>query len=84
MLGMVWWVHTEECPDCPLISKLMAAVMALSAVRAITAVGIFKSMGSIEHDKAPAAVGATHGEINAIPAVPFRGTEQVDLNRCYA
>eukprot|EP00434_Breviolum_minutum_P020546 symbB.v1.2.018118.t1/scaffold1432.1/size120878/22 len=26
VLGMVWWVHTDECPECPSISKLMAAV----------------------------------------------------------
>ncbi len=27
VLGMVWWVHTDECPECPTVSKLMAAVL---------------------------------------------------------
>lgn len=74
VLGMVWWVHTDECPECPSISKLMAAVMALSVWRAGLAVCTFRAFFGHEEspDKAPAAIGATHSQISALPAYHFK------------
>eukprot|EP00435_Cladocopium_sp_Y103_P018314 s367_g4.t1 len=74
VLGMVWWVHTDECPECPSISKLMAAVMALSVGRAGLAVCTFRAFFGHEEspDKAPAATGATHSQISALPAYHFK------------
>jgi len=76
VLGMVWWMHTDVCPDCPAASRLMAAVMALSALRAGAAICIFRACFGNEDapDKAPAAVAATNAQITALPA--FRFAEQ--------
>jgi len=74
VLGMVWWVHTDECPECPSISKLMAAVMAMSIGRASLAVCVFRALfGTGEApDKAPAAVKATHSQIAALPTFHYK------------
>ncbi|CAE7449135.1 unnamed protein product [Symbiodinium natans] len=77
VLGMVWWMHTDTCPDCPAVSKLMVAVMSLSAVRAAVAIGIFRALfreGDL--NEVPATMGATKTEINALPA--FRLTKTVE------
>jgi len=79
VLGMVWWMHTDICPDCPAISKLMAAVMCLSAVRAVAAIGIFRTLfRESDLNEVPAAVGATQIQINAIPA--FRYAKNADCD----
>jgi len=79
VLGMVWWMHTESCPECPSISKLMASVMLLSAARAGAALCIFKTLFPNQGDagdttEAPVIVGATSRQINSLPAFCFSGT----------
>lgn len=73
VLGMVWWMHTDSCPDCPAVSTLTAAVMSLSAVRATFAIAIFRALfrdGDLSVQE-PAAAGATREQISALPAFRF-------------
>ncbi|CAE7246216.1 rnf12-a [Symbiodinium microadriaticum] len=73
VLGMVWWMHTDSCPDCPAVSTLTAAVMSLSAVRATLAIAIFRALfrdGDLSVQE-PAAAGATREQISALPAFRF-------------
>mmetsp|Transcript_96310 Transcript_96310/g.171111 ORF Transcript_96310/g.171111 Transcript_96310/m.171111 type:complete len:364 (-) Transcript_96310:81-1172(-) len=78
VLGMVWWMHTESCPECPSVSRLMASVMLLSAARAGAALCIFKTLFPSQGDadagvatEAPVVVGATPSQINSLTAFRF-------------
>lgn len=75
VLGMVWWMHTEQCPDCPGISKLTASVMILSAARAVAALYIFRVQimqdGAPQGEVQPAVMAATTSQIAALPVEKF-------------
>jgi len=83
VLGMVWWMHTESCPDCPGISKLTASVMVLSAARAVAALFIFRLLfmqagGANEGEAAPQISAATASQIAALPVERFSANESDD------
>jgi len=79
VLGMVWWMHTESCPDCPGISMLTAAVMVLSAARAIAALVIFRLLfvqGGALAEATPKVMAATATQIANLP------TERFSMEAC--
>eukprot|EP00931_Biecheleriopsis_adriatica_P006709 TRINITY_DN108072_c0_g1_i1.p1 TRINITY_DN108072_c0_g1~~TRINITY_DN108072_c0_g1_i1.p1 ORF type:complete len:337 (+),score=58.30 TRINITY_DN108072_c0_g1_i1:70-1080(+) len=78
VLGIVWWMHTDSCPACPSITRLMAAVMMLSAARAIVALAIFKAFFWRETEnaqEAPAVIGATCSQIRHIPMFRYKAAD---------
>lgn len=82
VLGMVWWMHTESCPDCPGISKLTASVMVLSAARAVAALFIFRLLflqaGAAEGEAAPQLTAASPSQIAALPVERYSATDAAD------
>lgn len=73
VLGMVWWLHVDSCPSCPGIGRLTAAVMFLSAARAVAALATFRMLFAVDggEEAAPAAVGATPEAIAGLPLLRF-------------
>lgn len=83
VLGLVWWMYTDSCPNCPGIAKLMASVMMLSGLRAAAAIVIFKAFfpadqhGNAAEVAAP-VVGATTRQIRANPIVWYEPASSDD------
>jgi hypothetical protein len=82
VLGMVWWMHSTACPDCPGIGQLTAGVMILVAGRAATAMAVvtilFSPLGAnsdeaLEAD-AKKVAAATTNQISALPVVRFQSS----------
>jgi len=75
VLGIVWWMHTQNCPLCPGIGKMTAAVMLVTAARAAASMVFFRfifPMGGRQGGEAAAAVvGATPAQIAAIGTLRF-------------
>eukprot|EP00933_Yihiella_yeosuensis_P060612 TRINITY_DN63360_c0_g1_i1.p1 TRINITY_DN63360_c0_g1~~TRINITY_DN63360_c0_g1_i1.p1 ORF type:complete len:490 (-),score=87.63 TRINITY_DN63360_c0_g1_i1:408-1877(-) len=86
VLGMVWWMHTDTCPTCPAITKLVAAVMFLSAARAVAALAVFRALfrgnAAGNGDEAPKMVGATANQIATLTQqrweAPAKGSSDDD------
>lgn len=82
VLGMVWWMHSSECPGCPGIGKLTAGVMFLVAGRAAIAMAVvailFTPARGASDDEASddaadrkGMMAATPKQIAALPVVLF-------------
>jgi len=74
VLGMVWWLHVDSCPYCPGIGRLTAAVMLLSAARAVAAIATFRALfgpGPEAESLEPPPVGASPDAIAALPVLRF-------------
>lgn len=73
VLGIVWVMHTDTCPNCPAISRLTGAVMMLSVLRVVAAICVFKfcfpgNQPGNDAQQANPVVGATSRQIRSIPA----------------
>eukprot|EP00927_Polykrikos_kofoidii_P019507 TRINITY_DN19123_c0_g1_i1.p1 TRINITY_DN19123_c0_g1~~TRINITY_DN19123_c0_g1_i1.p1 ORF type:complete len:259 (+),score=30.48 TRINITY_DN19123_c0_g1_i1:127-903(+) len=77
VLGLSWWMHTGPCGRCPGASRLTAAILCMSAVRAAAALftyelGIVRQTASEEDAGLPSAmpaapVGASDNQVAALP-----------------
>lgn len=84
VLGTVWWIHTEECPTCPGITKLVGGVMFLAVGRAVAALVIFRMLftGNLANETVPKVMGATARQIAAIPTVTYKVQPGDEVNSC--
>lgn len=76
VLGIVWVMHTDTCPNCPAISRLTGAIMLLSVLRAVAAICVFKfffpaNQHGNDAQQATPVVGATTRQIRTVPVVYF-------------
>jgi len=74
VLGMVWWLHVDSCPACPGIGRLTAAVMLLSAARAVAALATFRvffGTGAEAQEAEHPPAGASADVIAALQVLRF-------------
>lgn len=73
VLGVVWWMHSSDCEDCPGISMLIASVLLLSAARtALTLMAsreLFAPTAQAIQAPPPVVEGATRCQIRVLPCV---------------
>lgn len=73
VLGVVWWMHSSDCEDCPGISMLIASVLLLSAARtALTLLASRELFGTnlqAVQVAAPQVEAATRCQIRVLPLV---------------
>lgn len=72
VLGVVWWMHSSDCKDCPGISVLIAAVLLLSAARiALTLLAsrelFTPTLQALQ--ESPKVEGATPDQIRVLPLI---------------
>jgi hypothetical protein len=83
ILGIVWWVHSSDCEECPGIHRLTMAVMALSLARAAVAMGMYMYLfphlpeAEFQAPEAPSIKGATAHQIDSLEVVrvPWQDTQ---------
>jgi hypothetical protein len=71
VLGVVWWMHSSDCENCPGISMLIASVLLLTAAR--TALTLLASRELFQNTQAaqvaPKVEAATQCQIRVLPLV---------------
>lgn len=76
VLGVVWWMHSSDCEDCPGISMLTASVLLLLVARTvITCIisrGLFAPLPFVEEASTPQVEPATRSQIRVLPLVRVR------------
>jgi len=82
VLGAVWWMHNSDCEDCPGITVLLSAVLALTAARmAVTLLASHELFPQPEPvAQAPAAPKiqpATPCQIRALPLIRVRTAQRL-------
>lgn len=72
VLGVVWWMHSSDCEDCPGISMLISSVLLLSAARtSITLIAsreLFVDNGQ-GTQATPSVEGAATNQIRVLPLI---------------
>lgn len=73
VLGVVWWMHSSDCEDCPGISMLIASVLLLSAARTfITLLAsreLFSQPAQAGQADTPQVEAATPCQIRVLPLI---------------